>query len=400
MARDFSPITFFQRVPNALLGRYFREKHDVLHDVAFDALEENRIAAEAVYQAFSGLPEGNQAEIEAECQDIDAMANQAGVTALIDEATDFHQNATFPEAINQINSFHGKVMWTFLEYPNYWAGATSILHAENIPDAYWKKRNDLPHVTPHVQPEDSDRLADGLSHYFHSKEGRGRHCKVDVFRKRGREHFFAYLSDFGQSDFEWEGNTLSPRARHPAFEIIFVYTQTEGSLDIYAPHNTKYVDDLQQIFADTILKLNELDEFAGDDRVYNLDKLADRAFVFRPPLDSGIKTVLVRRLRFSLFGAGKRKVAVEAHTDQNSKAVYDLMDRLRLPPFHVTQAEITVIFLAPVPGTRTRTRTFRISYPNWCNLHHEGRDLVIRKMLVASGIELMELETAKENSDS
>lgn len=238
MARDFCPITFFQRVPNALLGHYFHEKHRVLREIAFDHLEENRTTAETIYHAFSGLSENEQAEIEAECQDIDAMANQAGVTALIDEATDFHQNAAFPEAINQINSFHGKVMWTFLEYPNYWAGATSILHAENIPDAYWKKRNDLPHVPPHVQPEDSDRLADALSHYFHSKEGRGRHCKVDVFRKREREHFFAYLSDFGQSNFEWEGNTLSPRARHPAFEIIFVYTQAEGSLDIRTTPST------------------------------------------------------------------------------------------------------------------------------------------------------------------
>ena len=26
MARDFSPITFFQRTPNALLGCYFHEK--------------------------------------------------------------------------------------------------------------------------------------------------------------------------------------------------------------------------------------------------------------------------------------------------------------------------------------------------------------------------------------
>jgi hypothetical protein len=147
MARDFSPTTFFQRTPNALLGRYFHEKHGLLHEIAFDKLEENGKAAEAVFQAFIGLEEEKQAKIEAECQDIESMAHQAGVTALIEEATDFHKNADFPEAINQFDGFHGKVMWAFLEYPSYWAGATSILHAENIPDAFWKKRNDLPHAT-------------------------------------------------------------------------------------------------------------------------------------------------------------------------------------------------------------------------------------------------------------
>ena len=76
------------------------------------------------------------------------------------------------------------------------------------------------------------------------------------------------------------------------------------------------------------------------------------------------------------------------------------MDKLKVPPFHVIHAEITVTFLAPVPGTRSRTRTFRISYPNWCNLHHEGRDCVIRTMLAASGIELTERETVNGDGEA
>jgi hypothetical protein len=398
MARDFSPITFFQRTPNALLGRYFREKHGVLHGIAFDEMEESRKAAKALFQAFSELPEDKQAEIEAQCQEIESMADQAGVTALIDEATDFHKNADFPKAINQQDSFHGKVMWAFLEYPNYWAGATSNLYAENIPDASWKKRNDLPHLPPHVEPPDTERLADALSHYFGERESRGHHCRVDVYRKGNKENFFAHLSDFGQADPEWKSNALNTRARLPSFEIIFVYTQSEGSLDIHAPGNTKYVEDLQQIFADCILKLDELDEFAGDNRVYRLDPLGNRQFEFKKPQDSGIQSVVVKRLRLALIGAGARKVSVEAEPKHNPKAVYDLIDKLNLPPSHVTRAEITVTFLAPIPGTRSTTRTFRVTHPAWCNLRHVGRDEVIRKMLTASGIELMEREPIEEDS--
>jgi hypothetical protein len=398
MARDFSPITFFQRTPNALLGRYFHEKHGVLDEVAFDELEENGSTAEAIFQAFSALPEAQQAKIEAECQDIESMAHQAGVTALIEEATDFHQNADFPQAINQLDSFHGKVMWAFLEYPNYWAGATSNLYAENIPDASWKKRNDLPHLPPHVEPEDTDRLADVLSHYFREREGRGRHCRVDVYRKGNKENFFAHISDFGQADPEWEGNALNTRARLPSFEIIFVYTQSEGSLDIHAPGNTKYAEDLQQIFADSILKLDELDEFAGDNQVYKLDRLGNREFEFKKPEYSGIQSAVIKRLRLSLMGGGNRKVTVEADPQNNPKAIYDLIDKLNPPPFHVTQAEIRVTFLAPLPGTRSKTRIFRITYPSWCNLRHVGRDDIIRNMLTASGIELVEPQPTEEDS--
>jgi hypothetical protein len=62
----------------------------------------------------------------------------------------------------------------------------------------------------------------------------------------------------------------------------------------------------------------------------------------------------------SLKSGKKRRVAVEADPTHDPKAIYDLMDKLNLPPFHVTQAEIKVSF-APTPGTRGRTRSFKIS---------------------------------------
>jgi hypothetical protein len=60
-----------------------------------------------------------------------------------------------------------------------------------------------------------------------------------VFRRRDKEYFFACPDDYAQSGVEWVRNSLSTRARHPAFEIIFVYCQSEGPLDIYAPRNSK-----------------------------------------------------------------------------------------------------------------------------------------------------------------
>ena len=212
-----------------------------------------------------------------------------------------------------------------------------------------------------------------------------------MFRRHEKEYFFAYPEDFAQSGVEWVRNALATRARHPAFEIIFVYTKAEGSLDIYAPKNSNSVPDLQQIFAEVILEIDELDEAGEDNRVYALDVLADRDLVFTYPLGCGIESVSVGMLRLKLKSGNKRLITVEAETKQDPKAVYDLMAKLNLPPHRVTQAEIKVTF-APTAGTRARTRSFKISYPNWCALRHDGRDLLIRKMLADSGIEPMKRE--------
>ena len=392
MGGQYSHLQFFRRTPNGLLARYFTEKQGVLQDIPFDKLNETEV--DPVFEGLMSLPDDKQAQIEAECQEIDAMACQGGVKALADEA-DFHQDKAFPAAMSKIDGFHGAVMWAFLEHPGYWTGATLFLQADNISESLWKKRNDLPHLTPDVDNENVERLAAAIGEHFHSKEGRGRNCKVEVFRRYEKEYFFAYPEDFAQSGLEWMRSALAPRARHPAFEIIFVYSKTEGSLDIHAPRNTAAVPDLQRIFAETILKFDDLDEFAKDDRVYALDALADRDFVFKYPADCGIESVAVRLLRFSLITGKKRRVTVEADPAGDLKAVYDLLDRVSLPPFHVTQAEIKVTF-APTPGVRGRTRSFKVSYPNWCALRHDQRDLMIRKMLTDSGIEPVE-PTADDN---
>lgn len=54
---------------------------------------------------------------------------------------------------------------------------------------------------------------------------------------------------------------LKNQAHRPAFEIIFVYCEAEGSLDVYAPKNGRAIADLQTLFARHILKLDSLAEW-------------------------------------------------------------------------------------------------------------------------------------------
>lgn len=181
-------------------------------------------------------------------------------------------------------------------------------------------------------------------------------------------------------------DTLKTLAHHPAFEIIFVYSEEEGSLDIYAPKNTKAVPVLQRIFAKTILKLDSLPDGTIDKRVYDLAPLDDTNFEFNIEPVAGISGVVITRLRLTLKQGSRRRIILEADTKHNPKAVYDLLDELKLPSYFITQVSVKVIF-EPSVGKRTPPRTFNITYPNSCALNYDGSDLKIRKMLASSGIE-------------
>jgi len=382
MTGQYSHLQFFRRTPNAQLAAYFSSK-DI--NLGIDLLKLKEKETEVILKAFTQLSVEQQAEVEAEFQDVNALACEGGIAALNDEAG-FHQDNDFVQAIAAIEGFHAKVMWAFLEKPTYWRGASMFLHADNVSASYWKKRNDLPNLPPHVDDEDIEALAQAISHYFYTEQGRGKNCKVEPYRRNHKEYFFAYPEDFAQSGVEWVRNTLKTLAHHPAFEIIFVYSENEGSLDIYAPKNTKAVSDLQKHFAKTILKLETLKDGSIDPRVYELKPVADANFDFKVDLDAGIASVVVTKMRLTLKHGAKRRITIEADTKNNTKAVYDLLETLNLPAYHITQLGLKVTFDA-VEGRRAKTRSFNITYPNSCALNHDGNDLIIRNMLAKSGIE-------------
>jgi hypothetical protein len=382
LAGQYSHKHFFRHIPNSQLGLYFSSKEIELV-INFKELKEKDV--ESIFLALTALPEEQQANIEAEFQDIHAMACEGGITALIDEAH-FHEDYSFVEDISEIEGFHAKVMWAFLEKHDYWLGATMFLHADNVSNSYWKRRNDFPHVVPNVDDSAIKELADSISAFFHKTEGRGRNCKVEPYRRHNKEYFFAYPEDFGLSAVEWVSDALKTRARHPAFEIIFVYCESDGSLDIYAPKNTKAVSELQRIFARTILNLDSLKSGEIDKRVYDLDPISNAEFKFMIEPDSGIDQIIVTQLRLTLKHGLKRRITLQADTKNNPQAVYDLLEKLNPPAYFVTQTSIKVIFESKI-GKRTKTKPFNITYPNSCTLGHDGTDLKIRKILEKSGIE-------------
>jgi len=379
---QYSNRHFFRQTPNHYLALYFDSK-EIAVDTDINPLKENDV--EALQGIINQLDDIQKAKVEADFQGINALAREGGINALVDEAR-FHRDDDFIEAIAAIEGFHAKAFYAFLHKRSYWQGAARFLHADTVSASYWKKRNDLPPTPPHVEQEDIDALAKAISGFFYRKEGRGKNCIVEPYRRNQKEYFFAYPEDFAQSDIEWVGSSLENKARHPAFEIIFVYSQEDGMLDIYAPKNTKAITKLQAIFAQHILKMDTLPEGGIDKRVYELAPVVDDAFEFSIEPSSGIDSVVVTRLRVNLKQGSKRRITIEADYTKDSDAVYRLLDELKLPPYDVTQVGLKVTF-DPVGGQRAKTKTFNITYPNSCALHYDGNDLTIRDMLARSGLE-------------
>ena len=209
---------------------------------------------------------------------------------------------------------------------------------------YWRKRTHLPHVPAAVDEASLHDLASRVSTYFHRTEGRGKHCVVEPFRRGALDYFFAYPEDYSQHSIEWVDGQFGRRPHNPAFEVIYVYSQQEGSLDLNVRGARKVVDPLQGMFATAILKLAELPPDPKDERVYDLNPLRQQGFEFVYDSGSGIQDVVVQKLRLSSRVTKGDRITLEAHAAGNLLAVYELLAQLEtavpLHLYHVTQVEL------------------------------------------------------------
>ena len=83
MTRHYSPKSFFRHAPNAMLTKYF-SKQGVLTEYDFSEVSETKI--EPIYQAWLSLPDAQRGEMERDFREIDALACEGGVQAIMDEA--------------------------------------------------------------------------------------------------------------------------------------------------------------------------------------------------------------------------------------------------------------------------------------------------------------------------
>jgi hypothetical protein len=393
MPRHYSPRDFLRQAPNKLLARYFHER-DLLSNLDIESLAETDV--EPIFEAVSALPPEQAAEVNSDFDLVTGLADEDGIQAILDEA-EYHR-LDLADDLESQRGLHDKALWTLLEHRDVAEVAYRFCEADRLPRNYWARRPEgLQGTEPRDDEEARSELAEVLGSYFQLKEGRGRECLVDVYRRGGKLYYFAFPEDYAQTSLEYtDTRTLERRAHRPIFQVVFVCDPQLGTLDTFYRGQRKTRQEIETVFSRVILG-RELDAWR-DDRIYNLNAFKSRGvkFVYDPA--SGILEVGVKLLRLSLLGGRSQRIVLEADPSEGRESIYDLLektfarthngstDRLSLALANVSRVGLQVFFS---PGRRRgrNSKTFYLSFPNGCSLGHDGRDGVLRQMLIDSKIE-------------
>jgi hypothetical protein len=109
--------------------------------------------------------------------------------------------AAFVEKLAALPNHYERAMLTFLDYKEFWKGASLFYHADALP--YWRKRKNLPHVAAAVDDASLQELTGLIRTYFHHTEGRGNNCVVEPLRRGELNYYFAYPEGYSQQTIEW-----------------------------------------------------------------------------------------------------------------------------------------------------------------------------------------------------
>ena len=426
MAGQYELRKFLQHVSNPILKEYFEriEKEyfeRIKWNVGVDWAKLTARETGPLFEAIQNAPDDIRGRINEEFQQINDMATEGGVKALIDEGRQWTRGELdLAGELKDIAGLHNKVFSVFLNHPAEGSGhsvfdvARGFNRADKVSNRSWRKRSGVPTIEHAKSKEDEiarrlddgrKRLGDSLQSYYRVKEGRGYGCEVHHFERDDKLYWFAYVRDYDRISLEWTDYGLAPRESKPVFEVIFVHSNTTQSLDIYVKGDAKTAADLQKLWARAILDTDDLGTPPERGVEYELNLLKTKRELPFQHVD-GIMAVRISALRLSLMGDKKnRRVTLEANTRNDPKAVYTLLDKMFKMPGHsdgasdeedprpsldvvnVTQAVITFVFAA---DTRTGTKTIvaRVSYPNSCNLKFEPKEEIARNYLREWGIDV------------
>lgn len=393
MPQHFAPRTFLRQTSNRMLRQCFTGDC-TLAGVDWDEMSEHRI--ELVYDQWQQLPDAQRVAVERKFEDAEVLANESGIQSLVDECA-FHGINIAAEWEQQgLEAFRDRVLWVADKHPRAFEVAGIINHAHMLPLRYWRKRGNMPRQAPDVTPEAIERFRDAISAYFRQSQGRGHRCTVDPYLRVQRYHyFFAYPDDYANTYLGHdEGGHFVRRPQRPAFEVVFLFDQVDGTLELFAHGGKDVQRELQTIFCRELFGI-ELPPEVPNSHPYELNGLKARDFGFPTDPADGVEETRVRKLRLSVLGGQKRRIWLEGDPDAGRQDVYDMMDEYlndtNLPRSLVNITVATLSLKIAAQGNeKGGTVTFDVSFPNSSNLKNERRERlrgIAEKYLKAWGID-------------
>ena len=400
MAESYSLRWFLLHASKEFLNEFFGRR-DLLRGFPFASLVEGD--SDSVFAIIQALGTDDREAVEASFHDIYEMSNRAGLDAIIAASrSKLLRNSADDDLLQRLGgmaSYLDRACWISLHRPQYWELALLFAGADAVSAASWEKHPRVPRVAPCIDEEALTVFASALGHYFYTMEGRGPRCDVKVCDRGDLLYVFCLLEQPSRADPEWRPEGLRRRTHKPVQPLTFMYSQATGELDTYLRAKPRVVWDVTAIFAQHILGVKKLEPPPKVRGVYRLDGFKRRGTAYNCGPDSGISTVAVRKLRLTPRFGPKLHIILEADPiGGRSEPIYDALEKdlssLSLDDVDVTQVELKVIFNRTT-YRKKRTISPTITAPNRCSLGYDDLELVVRKMLIASGIEI-KARTASE----
>ena len=390
MTAHFTLKTFLRQASRNLFGTYLAVAGiDLGIDVTALKLRE----IDPIIDAINRLPDERRSVLDRDLHAIWSLASEAGLQHILDEAR--YRGVDIVDRLQPIEGFLDKAIWTFVEERAVFDGAAHLAIPDMLSGRYWKRRLPVAGAAVHDIGSRAPALEVALSDYFQREECRGRSCKVDHAARDCRHWFLAYPEDYTSMPLAWTDSGLGPHRLRPAFEVVFVYDSRLGSLDVYCRGSKRTIERLWKLFADVVLGIPDLPAMVKP--AYGIQGLRSPHFAFLRPVDSPVTEIKVKRLGFVVPGGPPVKVSVEIDAPGDAQAFHRAVDRIfergdqpsgRVP---LSLSKVISAKLSATidlrDGTRARTRSFDVSEKS-CSLKYEGADLLLRQVLLDSGIDL------------
>jgi hypothetical protein len=375
---QYNAKTVLRLIPNKTLARLFAP-YSAFADFDWDAVAKG--STDRVFERWQTMDDGDNRTVGRVLRQVHCLATPRGTRALIEAGRD--QGLELAEELGALGNAHERAMACSLDYPEVFSAARILDHIEGLRRTSWEKRNGFPKQDLGSPETMKAALGPRIGDYYRARDGRGAPCKVEHQRRSNGSHwFFAYPADYEDEVLGYdEAGELGRRPWSKAFEVVFIYDGTAGTIDLYAQGGRVVRDELTGIF--TEIAFGEAQESEPwKPAPYNLDLFKNSGAELPTRPEHHITCVRVKALRFEVHGADSGQITVD--TGRSQKPVYALI-RAYLNEQTATLADVTIreVSLQAVfepPGKRKRTVTFEIT-PTHCNLDDSEEADILRGYL-------------------
>ncbi len=364
MKRQFSLATVFRMAEKSLLCRFFDSLGVEVDSVPWDKITRRNITDLLAF--FDSLPQIKRDEAEIALRQIHALGCEKGVESLGEAADQHRPDESWAEYYLSDMSLYSKSLSAWLFHRNIFDDAVRFFDVDTR--TWWRKRIDLPMVTPIFNIETRNSLEREIEAFLKEKQGRGFPCTVELVKRAGGAYyFFAYPDDYVLDALVHDDERfLVHQTIRKTFEIVFVYDSINGTSEISANLSVPVKERLEEIFLRHILNVTPEED---EPKPFDLSMLLDPNFQLVTRPEDRIRATLVAMT----VGIGDGYSVCYASKKNHSIHQYALSRIDELPAnagITVKHAKFRFEFFTETG--RPKTLTFEVSVPNSCTLKNQA----------------------------